>query len=86
MQLALPELVRILTAVARSRIDCRTNILLKWNRDPEEFDFRFVRDGEGFLIEIYQYPTEERDAAERELVYSHSGTVSGYRLSIRRNI
>jgi hypothetical protein len=50
--------------------------LLKWNRDPEEFDFRFVRDGGNVLIEIYQYPTDERDAAERELVFSHAGTIA----------
>ena len=49
--------------------------LLKWNRDPEEFDFRFVRNGNDILIEIYQYATDERDAAERHLVYSHAGPV-----------
>ena len=40
------------------------------------FDFRFVRDGDRMLIEIYQFPTEDRDAAEREMVYSHEGTVA----------
>ncbi|MBP9665122.1 MAG: hypothetical protein KBD94_10910, partial [Pyrinomonadaceae bacterium] len=50
--------------------------LLKWNRDPEEFDFRFLREGENLTIEIYQYPTDERDSAERELVFSHVGTVA----------
>lgn len=49
--------------------------LLKWNRDPEEFDFRFARDGKDLQIDIYQYPTDERDATERELVYSHSGKI-----------
>jgi hypothetical protein len=50
--------------------------LLKWNRDPEEFDFRFVRSGSDLTIEIYQYPTEDRDVKERELVYSHTGTIA----------
>ena len=27
------------------------------------------------LIEIYQYPTEDREAAERELVFAHTGDV-----------
>jgi hypothetical protein len=71
---ALPELMRILTELADPASDAN-EYLLKWNRDPEEFDFRFVRDGETLLIEIYQYPTEDRDATERELVYSHKGTV-----------
>jgi hypothetical protein len=73
---ALPELMRILTALA-DPASPQNEYLLKWNRDPEEFDFRFVRDGENLLIEIYQYPTEERDDTEREQVYSHRGTVKG---------
>lgn len=71
---ALPELMRILTALADADSP-QNEYLLKWNRDPEEFDFRFVRDGEDLQIEIYQYPTDLRDAMERELVYSHAGTV-----------
>lgn len=71
---ALPELMRILTAVADGQTG-QSEYLLKWNRDPEEFDFRFVREGDDLLMEIYQYPTEERDAAERELVYSYRGKV-----------
>lgn len=71
---ALADLMRILTALADPASE-QNEYLLKWNRDPEEFDFRFVRDGENLLLEIYQYPTEERDADEREMVYSHFGTV-----------
>lgn len=72
---ALPELMRILTKLADPASD-KNEFLLKWNRDPEEFDFRFVRDGENLLVEIYQYPSDARERAERELVYSHSGTVT----------
>lgn len=70
---ALPELMRILTAVADPA--AQNEYLLKWNRDPEEFDFRFARDGEDLLMEIYQYPTDERDSTERELVFSHNGRI-----------
>ncbi|MEQ1763083.1 MAG: hypothetical protein ABL984_08060 [Pyrinomonadaceae bacterium] len=72
---ALPDLMRILTELAdpSTRWDEYT---LMWNRDPEEFDFRFVRSGDDLTIEIYQYPTEDRDTAERELVYSHTGTIA----------
>lgn len=72
---ALPDLMRILTSIADSTSP-QNEFLLKWNRDPEEFDFRFVRDGGDLLIEIYQYPTDDRDAATRELVYSHRGTMA----------
>lgn len=71
---ALPELMTILTALIEAR-SSENEYLLKWNRDPEEFDFRFARSGEDLTVEIYQYPTGERDSHERELVFSHRGNV-----------
>src|ERR1051325_9547608 len=71
---ALSELMEILTKLA-DRNSAENEFLLKWNRDPEEFDFRFLRNGEKVLIEIYQYPTDERHNAERELVFSHEGAL-----------
>lgn len=75
-ELALPELLQILTALLDGN-SLQNEYLLKWNRDPEEFDFRFLRGDNGSLLfEVYQYPTEERELAERELVFSHIGSVS----------
>lgn len=74
-EFALPELMRILTSLGDPGSG-QNDYLLKWNRDPEEFDFRFVRNGDHLLLEIYQYPTDDRDVAERELVFSHNGTVA----------
>lgn len=72
---ALPELLRILTSVIDSQTP-QDEFILKWNRDPEEFDFRFLRSAGGSLLfEVYQYPTESRELAERELVFTHLGTV-----------
>jgi hypothetical protein len=71
--LALPELLGILSSLLTD--GGAKEYLLKWNRDPEEFDFHFFKAGNEVLLEIYQYPTEERDAAERELVFSHRGNV-----------
>jgi len=73
---ALPELMRILTALGTDG-SADSEYLLKWNRDPEEFDLRFVRAGDAVTIEIYQYPTESRDTSERKLVFSHQGNVAG---------
>jgi hypothetical protein len=80
-QSALPELLRILTTLldggtVGGLASSTAEYLLKWNRDPEEFDFRFIRNGDELLLEIYQYPTEERDTLEKELVFSHAGTVT----------
>ena len=72
--LALPELMQILTALLDSEAP-ESDYILKWNRDPEEFDFRFVRTGNDLTLEIYQYPTDDREPALRELVYLHSSTV-----------
>jgi hypothetical protein len=74
-EFALPELLTILTGLLDTSSD-KKEYLLKWNRDPEEFDFRFDRNGANLVLEIYQYPTEEREAAEKELVFSHTGTVN----------
>jgi hypothetical protein len=73
-ELALPELLQILTALLLTESP-QNDYLLKWNRDPEEFDFQFTRAGDEVLLEIYQYPTEEREASERELVFSHRGLI-----------
>jgi hypothetical protein len=70
---ALPELMKLLTAIADANSP-QNEYLLKWNRDPEEFDFRFVRDGDKLTVEIYQYPTDDREASERELVFAHTGS------------
>ena len=71
---ALPELMRILTDLLDDG-NTKNEYLLKWNRNPEEFDFRFLRNEEKLTIEIHQYPTEDRESSERELVFSHEGTV-----------
>lgn len=71
---ALPELLRILTDLL-SGDSAEKEYVLHWNRDPEEFDFRFVKNGADLLIEIYQYPTEARATNERELVFVHRGGV-----------
>lgn len=73
-ELALPELLRILTGLMDTS-EPEARYILKWNRDPEEFDFSFFRDGPNVLLEIYQYPTEDRDTTERELVFAHTGDV-----------
>ncbi len=71
---ALPELLQILTHLLDEN-STNNEFVLHWNRNPEEFDFRFLRNGEKVLIEIYQYPTDERFAANREKVFAHEGGI-----------
>lgn len=71
---ALAELLRILTGLLNENSEPQESVLY-WNRNPEEFDFRFTRNGETLLLEIYQYPTGARDEREREKVFAHAGNV-----------
>jgi len=72
---ALPELLQILTALLDKNAE-QNEYVLPWNREPEEFDFRFVRgENENLVLEIYQYPGETRRAADRELVFAHAGNL-----------
>ncbi len=72
---ALSELLEILTDLANAS-GPQSSRVLKWSRDPEAFDLEFFRSGDELLLKIYQYPTEDRDDAERELVFEHSGNTT----------
>ncbi len=71
---ALPELLQILTELL-DKNSTEKEYILHWNRNPEEFDFRFVRQNENVTLEIYQYPSKTRTSAESELVFSHDGEI-----------
>ena len=69
---ALPELLEILTALLDAN-SAENEYMLRWNRNPEEFDFHFERDNDNLLLEIYQYPGAQRERAERTRVFAHEG-------------
>ena len=71
---ALPELLGVLADLLDENKPAFTHVL-KWNRDPEEFDFAFHKNGERAKLEIIQYPTEERDVAGRETVFTYEGGI-----------
>ena len=71
---ALPELMQILSALMDAH-SAQNDYVLHWNRNPEEFDFAFRRDGENLTVEIYQYPSENRFDSERETVFRHQGNL-----------
>ena len=51
---ALPDLLKILTELAGS--NGQVSHILKWNRDPEEFDFEFFRDGDDIFTQDLSIP------------------------------
>jgi hypothetical protein len=72
--LALSELLTILAGLL-DPTNTREEYVLQWNRDPEAFDFRFVKAGADVTLEIYQYPSDERQPKEAELEFSYTGPV-----------
>lgn len=71
---ALPELLAILTELL-DKNSPQNEFTLQWNRNPEEFDFHFARHGETIKLQIFQYPTEERDQTEKEKVFEFTGGI-----------
>jgi hypothetical protein len=71
---ALAELLRILSDLLEEN-SAEKEYILEWNRDPEEYDFRFLKNGENLTLEIYQYPGETREKGEK--VFAHTGNVAG---------
>ena len=72
---ALAELLEILSDLLDENSP-RGEYVLQWNRSPEEFDFQFRRDGANVILDIFQYPTEERETKNREKVFTHSGEIA----------
>lgn len=70
---ALAELLQILSDLLDENA-AQNEYVLEWNRNPEEFDFRFLKSGDNLTIEIYQYPSETRDGGKK--VFAHTGNVA----------
>lgn len=66
-------LAELMDALASISADEGLSHTLKWNRDPEEYDFVISRSGNDATVEVFEYPTGDRDPASRELVFSHTG-------------
>lgn len=69
---ALSDLLDALTDLLDEKSE-GLEMLVQWNRDPEEFDFWLSRFDGKIKIEIWQYPTGRRLNAERRTVFRHEG-------------
>ena len=69
----LPEILQILTRLLKFE---EFEQVVKWNRNPEEFDFYFAKIGDEVRFELYQYPTNER--LEKELCFAHIGDIQEF--------
>jgi len=71
-EFALPELLEILTRLLDNSSG-EAEHLLKWNRDPEAYSFRFLAADANVMLEIYEYPNDAREPELGELVFVYSG-------------
>jgi hypothetical protein len=67
---ALAELLETLVKLVENENYAHT---VQWNRDPEEFDFVFARNGADTVLEIIEYPTGERISGPHGKVFAHRG-------------
>lgn len=67
----LAELLNTLIILASEKSVEKT---VKWNRNPEEFDFVFAKSGETLRLEIIEYPTAEREI--KSTVFTHQGNAN----------
>lgn len=50
---------------------------IKWNREPEEYDFVLKREGDRVQLEIVRYPNHRRRRRESETVLTHTAPLHG---------
>ena len=67
---SLQDLIKALCKVLSG--DCETTV--KWNSEPEEFDFRLAAHDEAFQLEIVRYPDHRRLPEASSLVFSFRGS------------
>jgi hypothetical protein len=68
----------VLSAILQTLIELSSENSLektvRWNRNPEEFDFIFGKNGETAKLEIIEYPSDRRKT--KQTVFVHEGNAN----------
>jgi hypothetical protein len=65
---SLRDLIKALSAM----LDGETSETVKWNLEPEEYDFELRRvDNDGVQLSVTRYPNHRRLKSQRAVVFSH---------------
>ena len=67
---SLRELISTLTRLARGET---ASVVVRWNCEPDELDFRFEPDGDRLVLTIIHYATHRRDEPTSATVFSAEG-------------
>jgi len=68
---SLRDLIKALSAL----LGGENEVIVKWNREPEEYDFEMHRNGNDAEFNIVRYPNHRRLKKSREIVFSHKASV-----------
>jgi len=71
---ALQEILIGLSSMLESQTP-KDEFVIYWSRNPEAYDFHFKRDGRNLTLEIFEFPSFERAATEREKMFEFTGGV-----------
>src|SRR5262245_6976696 len=69
---SLEELMQALEAT----ISGKPEAIVRWNEEPEEFDFFFRRSNDRVRFEVVRYPNHKRAAGQSKLAFTAEGTVN----------
>lgn len=67
---SLRDLIEALSAV----LDGDCDRVVKWNGEPEEYDFRLAAQGEAVRLDVIHYPDHRRSIEAGSIVFSFSGS------------
>ncbi len=67
---SLRDLMKALSAFLSNGEDQK----VKWNCEPEEYDFELRRDGSNAVLEIARFPDHRRTLKKRKVVFKHEAT------------
>jgi hypothetical protein len=65
---SLRDLIKALSAL----LGGKKNLTVKWNREPEEYDFELRRSSDDVQLQVVRYPDHRRLKAKSEIVFSHT--------------
>ncbi|HEY0545802.1 MAG TPA: hypothetical protein VGC91_10530 [Pyrinomonadaceae bacterium] len=65
---SLADLIKALTAL----LEGEKSLTVKWNREPEEYDFELLRDEDQTRLSVTRYPNHRRLKSKSEQVFSHT--------------
>ena len=55
--------------------EAKDAVVVRWNCEPEEYDFRLRAEGERMTLDVVRYPDHRRREGASHVVFSHGGPV-----------